>query len=56
MTSAAKRDDWSDATVEQMRDHLDAIGPPWGNQKLLASVVEEGFWIAYEALRRLEDK
>jgi hypothetical protein len=52
--AASRRDDWSEATVQEMTDHLDAIGPPWGNSKLLASWVEEGFWIAYEALHRLE--
>ena len=45
---------WSEATVREMRDHLDRIGPPWGNSKLLAQAVIEGFWIAYEALERLE--
>lgn len=48
------REDWSEATVEELRDHLDSIGPPWGNSQLLASRVVEGFWIAYEALDRIE--
>lgn len=48
------REDWSEASVKEMRDRLDAIGPPWGNSELLAAFVIEGFWIAYEALERLE--
>lgn len=52
--SAWDRDDWSEATVEEMREYLYAIGPPWGNSKLLASRVIAGFWIAFEALERLE--
>lgn len=48
------REQWDTATVEGMRDYLDRIGPPWGNSKLLASRVIECFWIAYEALNRLE--
>ena len=50
------RDEWENATVEEMRDYLDRIGPPWGNQDLLASWVVEAFWIAHEALDRLEAK
>lgn len=48
------REKWENATVEEMREYLDQIGPPWGNSKLLASWVIECFWIAYEALNRLE--
>ena len=50
------REEWESATVEEMRDHLDAIGPPWGNPKLGAMAVVEAFWIAYEALDRLEKR
>lgn len=39
---------------DDLRDRMDAVGPPWGNSKLLASVVEDGFDAAYEALARGE--
>lgn len=49
------RDDWHEATVEDMRERLDEIGPPWGNPRLPKGLAE-GYWIAYEALERLEAK
>lgn len=49
------REDWGEASVTEMRDYLDRIAPPWGMHKtLLAMKVVEAFWIAYEALERLE--
>jgi len=54
-TAARARDDWSEATLQEMEDRLDAIGPPWGNPKLREfPSVAEGFWIAYEALERIQ--